>query len=172
MNSLTPFHWTAGVASRKLGSLGLTKENTMLPSSTTPASSHLSHHCHLLPGQAITLRPRRPSMLCIGSGRVWVTSSGPHQVLGRESGDRFLAPGDALRVPAGTRLVLEALTDPNNPQPAHVHWSETVVPGRSEGFARQVLAPARELRRSTAHTLLALQRLVHGLIGWSTGRPA
>lgn len=137
----------------------------MLPSSTTSTS-------RLLPGQAITLRPRRASLLRIDRGRVWATSSGPHRVLGRESGDRFLAPGDALRVPAGTRLVLEALTEPSDQQPVHFHWSEAVVPSRSEVFARQVLAPARELRRSAVHTLLALQRLVHGLIGWSTGRPA
>jgi hypothetical protein len=125
-----------------------------------------------LPGKALTLRPRRASLLRIDSGRVWAPASGPHRVLGRESGDRFLAPGDALRVPAGTRLVLEALTDTSDPQPAHFHWSEAVVPSRSEVFARQVLAPARELRRSTAHTLVALRRLVHGLIGWSTGRLA
>jgi len=144
----------------------------MLPPFNTSASRLLPGHCRLMPGQATTLRPRRASLLNIDQGWIWATFAGPHRVLGHESGDRFLAPGDALCVPAGTRLVLEALTDPNNPQPVHFLWSEVVVSNRSQIFAGQVLAPARELRRSTAHTLMALQRLVRGLIGWSTGRPA
>lgn len=144
----------------------------MLPFFTAPAAHPFSGRCFLLPGQAITLRSRRSMLLSINSGRIWMTQSGPHRVLGRESGDRFLAPGDALRVSAGTCLVLEALTHPDDPQSAYFDWTQAVAPSRSEGFARQVLAPARELRRSTAHTLLALQSLLRGLIGWSTGRLA
>lgn len=144
----------------------------MFPFFTRPASRPIPGSCHLLPGQAVTLRTRRPLLLNIDSGRVWVTQSGPHLVLGRESGDRFLTPGDTLQVSAGTRLVLETLTHPDDPQPAHFGWTPGVAPSPSEGFTRQVLAPARELRRSTAHTLLALQNLLRGLVGWSTGRLA
>lgn len=137
----------------------------MLPSPNAAPSS-------LLPGRAITLRPHRAALLRINQGRVWATFTGPHRVFGRESGDRFLAPGDVLRVPAGRWLVMEALTDPGDPQSVLFDCTEIVASSSSEGFARQVLEPARELRRSMAHTQLALQRLLLGLLRWSTGHPA
>lgn len=126
----------------------------------------------LHPGHAMGLRPRRDSVLRIYCGRVWVTQGGPYPVVGRESGDHFLSPGDALRVPAGARLVMEPLADAGDERPVHFDWTEVVPQRRSERFAQDVLAPARELRAAVVQSGVALARLVRGLIGWGGARLA
>lgn len=126
----------------------------------------------LHPGHAMGLRPRRASLLRIYCGRVWVTQGGPYPVVGRESGDHFLSPGDALRVPAGARLVMEPLAETGDERPVHFDWTEIVPPRRSERFAQDVLAPARELRAAVGQGGVALARLVRGLIGWGCARLA
>ncbi len=126
----------------------------------------------LHPGHAMGLQPRRASLLRIYCGRVWVTQGGPYPVVGRESGDHFLSPGDALRVPAGARLVMEPLADAGDERPVHFDWTEVVPQRRSERFAQDVLAPARELRAAVGQGGVALARLVRGLIGWGGARLA
>lgn len=126
----------------------------------------------LHPDQAMALRPRRASLLRIYCGRVWVTQGGPYTVVGRESGDHFLSPGDALRVPAGARLVIEPLADAGDERPVHFDWTEGVPQVRSERFAQDVLAPARELRAAVVQSGVALVRLLRGLIGWGGARLA
>lgn len=120
----------------------------------------------LYPGHAMSLRPRRPSLLRIYCGRVWVTQGGPYTVLGRESGDRFLSPGETLRVPGGARLVMEPLAEAGDERPVHFDWSEAPRQRAGERFALEVLVPARELQRAMALSGLALGRLLRGLVGW------
>jgi hypothetical protein len=52
-------------------------------------------------GRAMTLQPKQASVLRITEGAAWVT-------LPSVSGDHFLRAGDALHVPAGDHLVMEA----------------------------------------------------------------
>ncbi len=126
----------------------------------------------LHPGHAMALRPRRASLLRIYCGRVWVTQGGPYTVVGRESGDHFLSPGDTLQVPAGARLVMEPLAEAGDERPVHFDWTEVVPQRRSERFAQDVLAPASELRAAVVQSGVALGRLVRGLIGWGGARLA
>lgn len=121
----------------------------------------------LHPGHAMSLRPRRASLLRIYCGRVWVTQGGPYDLIGRESGDRFLSPGDTLRVPAGARLVMEPLAEAGDEQPVHFDWAEAPCQRPAERFASEVLVPARELRRAVALAGQALVRTLRGLAGWS-----
>lgn len=121
----------------------------------------------LHPGHAMSLQPRRASLLRIYCGRVWVTQGGPYPVLGRESGDRFLSPGETLRVAAGARLVMEPLAEAGDERPVHFDWSEAPGQRPGESFAREVLVPARELQRAVVQSGQALARLLRGLAGWS-----
>ena len=121
----------------------------------------------LHPGHAMSLRPRRASLLRIYCGRVWVTQGGPYPVIGRESGDRFLSPGETLRVPAGARLVMEPLAEAGDERPVHFDWTEAPHERAAERFAREVLVPARELQRAAVCGGQALGRLLRGLAGWS-----
>lgn len=120
----------------------------------------------LQPGHAMSLRPARASLLRIYCGRVWVTQGGPYAVRGRESGDQFLSPGDTLRVPAGASLVMEPLTEVGDERPVHFDWISAPRPQPGERFAREVLAPARDLGVATTLAGRALARLARGLIGW------
>ena len=143
-------------------------------SRTAPALSHRQAigSWRLHPGHAMGLRPRRDALLRIYCGRVWVTQGGPYMVVGRESGDRFLSPGDTLRVPAGAHLVMEPLAEAGDEAPVHFDWTEVAPQRRSERFAQDVLAPARELRAAVVQSGQALGRLVRGLIGWGGARLA
>ena len=120
----------------------------------------------LHPGHALSLRPRRASLLRIYCGRVWVTQGGPYPVLGRESGDRFLSPGDTLRVQAGARLVMEPLAEAGDERPVHFDWTEAPRQRAGERFALDVLVPARELQRAVIQSGQALVRVLRGLAGW------
>mgnify|MGYP000858780240 CR=1 FL=1 len=66
----------------------------------------------LHPGGVISLMARRAQVLRIDSGCAWVTlGRGPVDALGRagmRAGDTFVHAGQLLRVPAGTRAVIEA----------------------------------------------------------------
>ncbi|RYY53550.1 MAG: DUF2917 domain-containing protein [Comamonadaceae bacterium] len=58
----------------------------------------------LAAGQATSLRASQASVLRIRQGRVWVTRDATAQ---RASEDIVLAPGEALSVAAGDRIVME-----------------------------------------------------------------
>lgn len=57
----------------------------------------------------MTLHARYATELQVQGGCVWVTLDGPHTGAPKDSGDVFLNAGSSLRVPAGRRLVIEAL---------------------------------------------------------------
>lgn len=122
----------------------------------------------LLPGRAVGFRPKRPTLLRIDCGQVWVTLGEPDGGTPCASGDWFLGPGDSLLIPAGARMVMEAGTTSNGPLPAGYKWFEPVVvqPGR---FAREVMAPAREVASALLQAGAALSRVFSGLLGYLGG---
>jgi len=58
----------------------------------------------LAAGQAMSLRARGDSVLCVRQGRLWVTRDATAD---RGSEDLVLAPGEMLAVSAGQRVVME-----------------------------------------------------------------
>ncbi len=139
-------------------------------SRTAPALSHRQAigSWRLHPGHAMGLQPRRDAVLRIYCGRVWVTQGGPYAVVGRESGDHFLSPGDTLRVPAGAHLVMEPLAEAGDERPVHFDWTEAVrnAPTR---FHQQVAVPTRDLSLALGQTGRAFVRLLAGLLGYAEG---
>lgn len=122
----------------------------------------------LHPGHAMGLRPRRDALLRIYCGRVWVTQGGPYMVVGRDSGDRFLSPGDTLQVPAGAHLVMEPLLDAGDEGPVHFDWTDAVS-GAPSRFDRQVAGPSRDLGLALGLVGRAFVRLLAGLLGYAEG---
>lgn len=135
-----------------------------------PAGRQAIGTWRLHPGHAMSLRPRRASVLRVYCGRVWVTLGGPHPVLGRESGDRFLSPGDVLKVPAGARLVMEPLAAAGDVQPVHFDWSAAPEGLADARFEREVRAPARDAVVLLGQAAVALGRVLRGLLGYSGWR--
>lgn len=131
------------------------------------ARRHAIGTWRLHPGQAMGLRPRRESLLRIYCGRVWVTQGGPYMVDGRELGDRFLSPGDTLRVPAGVHLVMEPLVDAGDEAPVHFDWTVASTLETPSRFEREVLSPSRELGAALRQALTAMARVLRGLLGYS-----
>ena len=72
------------------------------------SSSALPGTWKLEPARAVTLRPREDGMLRIAHGRVWLTFDGPHGGPPNDQGDAVLGAGEAVRVRAGRRIVLES----------------------------------------------------------------
>jgi hypothetical protein len=62
----------------------------------------------LAAGHVMTLRPGQAGVLRVARGRLWATCDGPHAGPLNGLGDRILHAGDALRLRAGQRWVLEA----------------------------------------------------------------
>jgi len=58
----------------------------------------------LAAGQATSLRARRPSVLRVRQGRLWITRDA---TAAHASEDLVLGPGEALPVAAGQRIVME-----------------------------------------------------------------
>jgi hypothetical protein len=59
----------------------------------------------ITPGEAMSLKARSASVLRVKQGRVWIT---PDATSANPSEDLVLAPGEALNVAAGQRIVMEA----------------------------------------------------------------
>ncbi|WP_101047301.1 DUF2917 domain-containing protein [Macromonas nakdongensis] len=76
---------------------------------TPPAPCWPAGRWCLAPGRAVSLSATRLSRLRVVQGRAWVTLARPCAGSLDDQGDRFLAPGDTLDVPAGARLVVEPL---------------------------------------------------------------
>lgn len=121
----------------------------------------------LAPGRALSLHAAQPRELHILQGRVWLTLDA-----GGVPGDHFLAAGDVLQLPAGTRAVLEAY--PAQP----VRWAcapVALAPARQGRFAREVRQPAREFGQALQQALGASARLLLGVLGcggwWVPRRP-
>lgn len=132
-----------------------------------PARRQAIGSWRLHPGHAMSLRPRRASVLRVYCGRVWVTLGGPHLVRGRESGDRFLGPGDVLQVPAGARLVMEPLVAAGDEQAVHFDWCLVSAGPAAGRFEREVLAPARDAGALLGQAAGAMGRVLRGLLGYS-----
>lgn len=119
--------------------------------------------------RAMTLRPQVSSRLHITQGRAWVTLGLPHRGSGKESGDVVLAAGESLSVPAGARLVMEPW-QPASAGPVRFDWCaepQDRAVRRPDRFAREVVAPARDLALALGQAGLAFGRLLRGLFGYS-----
>lgn len=117
-------------------------------------------------GRAMALHARHASELEVQSGCVWVTLDGPHTGAPNDSGDVFLNAGTRLRVPAGQRVVLEALRCTGG-DAAQLRWSRVapaygflgvlgfgevlaVLRGAALGALRGALAGARAARAASS----------------------
>lgn len=120
----------------------------------------------LHPGHAMALRSRQSAVLRVFCGRVWVTLGQPAGATPQSAGDRFLAPGDVLTVPAGARMVLEPIAPPGDAAPVHFDWTDAPAMARPGRFAREVGLPLRELAAALGHVALATVRVLRGLLGY------
>ena len=73
---------------------------------------HLAGSWHLGRGRAVHLRGKEAAVLRINTGRVWATLDGPHSGPANDLGDRVLAAGEALTLPAGQGVVIEPMGCP------------------------------------------------------------
>ena len=127
------------------------------------SASNTSRRGHLVAAhRAISLYPAEDSCLNITSGRAWVTLNQPHVPAGL--GDIVLERGERLRVPAGAHLVMEPW---QSGDALRFDWCveplSVAAPGR---FAREVVAPTRELGEALGHVALAFGRLLRGVLGY------
>ena len=122
------------------------------------------------PQEVLSLSPRTACVFRVTRGRIWATLSGPHSGPANAWGDVFLAPGQALHVPAGQRLVLESLAG-RSEAAACFDWlpASTLSP-----WQQAVGLPLAELRQSLGGATRAAGHLVQGLgrLAWrgATGR--
>lgn len=77
-------------------------------------------------GRAMALHARHASVLKVHSGCVWATLDGPHSGAANDRGDVVLNAGSTLHVPAGQRVVFEALPGTDGGA-AQLHWSRTAI---------------------------------------------
>ncbi len=71
------------------------------------------------------MKTRHASEWQVHSGCVWATLDGPHTGAGNDCGDVFLVAGMHLHVPAGRRVVLEALHQADGAA-AQLRWDRVV----------------------------------------------
>jgi Protein of unknown function (DUF2917) len=119
-------------------------------------------------GQALTLQPATAAVLRITQGTAWVT-------LPSLPGDHFLRAGDALRVPVGDKLVMEAwphsAADPLRfawdaapaALPANLPVTLPVNMAAPLSYCSAVLVPLADLRAALALSAGAAARLLLGL---------
>ncbi len=79
----------------------------------------------LAAGQAATLQARHSSCLVVLQGRAWATLSNPAG--GSAALDHVLNVGDALQMPAGALLVMEAWPGEHTDRPLRFRWNEVPV---------------------------------------------
>lgn len=81
-----------------------------MPVFTSPPSpSGRSAAWRLQPGQALSLRASHCGVLRVAVGSLWATADGPHRGAGNDGGDRVFQAGERVAVPAGRRIVIEAI---------------------------------------------------------------
>ncbi|HKB52603.1 MAG TPA: DUF2917 domain-containing protein [Ramlibacter sp.] len=88
-------------------------------SSGWPAGASAAGTWRLLPGQALTLQPRRGGVLRVAAGALWATADGPHGGPSNGRGDRVLEVGETVSLRAGERLVVEPI---GGVAPARFAW--------------------------------------------------
>ncbi len=166
--------------------------NAALAALAVPALLHTRQPAgswHLRRGHAVHLRGKEAAVLRINAGRVWATLDGPHSGPANDLGDRVLAAGEHLTLPAGQGVVIEpwsraacklpATTTrlaPSEPDGAFFSWDalsaaqpEPVHASASAAararLQRAVGEPLRELGQALWHVALALGHLVAGVAG-------
>lgn len=122
----------------------------------------------LLPGSAMSLKPKADAVLRLRRGGVWVTLGETDHGMPDASGDRFLREGEALLVPAESRLVMESLQSQGTDGPVLFDWTDLAVsPAAASRFRREVVTPSRELVLALGQAAVALVRVLRGLLGYS-----
>lgn len=133
---------------------------TLTQTQQSLAAPPLSGTWQLPGGHAITLQPHESGLLRVAHGRLWVTFDGPHAGPPNDLGDRFIGPGEPLRLLAGQRLVAEAWTDG---APACFSWDP--LPVGNPARLSAVVQPLADLRLALVLGIGAAGRLVVGLFG-------
>jgi hypothetical protein len=133
-------------------------------SSAGPAASAC---WQLMPGRAISLRPREAGLLRIAHGQVWATVNGPRAGHGKAVGDQFLQAGQSLPVGAGQRLVFEPRGGANE-APVYFEWTPdpAAVAVRASRWQVAVVQPLRDLGFALLLAGRALGQLLMGLAGY------
>lgn len=99
-------------------------------------------------GRAMGLKARHASELQVLSGCVWATLDGLHAGAANDSGDVFLNAGTTLRVPAGRRVVLEAMRSADG-DAAQLRWGRVAPAYGFLAALRRALAGARAARAAS-----------------------
>lgn len=71
----------------------------------------------VFPGHAMSLNVRKTALLKICNGRAWVTLGNIKALQKTYPQDYFIDHGQTLRIPAGTRLVIEPVSRPDHQDP-------------------------------------------------------
>lgn len=138
----------------------------------------------LMPGRALSLKPRQAGVLRIAQGRVWLTA-------GARLGDCVLEAGDALAIEPGQHVVMEPLLPmsagdapvlflwdgavaqprqaPTRAEPSE--WDVCVVQPLHE-LGRALATGARAVGGAAAQVTGAAARLGAGVFGFVLGRLA
>lgn len=127
-------------------------------------TSSLSGCWKLAAGRAVTLRPRKPGVLKIAHGQMWVTVDGPHAGAANALGDHVLAPGEALQIQAGQRIVIESW-GLKTQAPAWFSWDYVAEPVLEPvRWSQAVAQPLADLRLAAVLGAGAVARLVVALV--------
>lgn len=121
------------------------------------------------PGQALSFCSKKAAVLRLDRGRLWVTIGGSDGGTPGDSGDLWLAAGDALAVPAGAWVVAEAVSAADGWAVAHFERSDRAV--RTSRFASEVALPTRELVAALALAGVSLAKVGRGLLRWAGRAP-
>ena len=129
-----------------------------------PAATAAMGGWTLAASRALALRPRKPFTLVLLQGAVWVTLTGPHAGHGNAHGDVFLQAGDSLAVPAGQRVVLEALGRAGEGGDGPVRFDWVPAPSAQAGsvWQQSVAQPLADLGQALRSAAAAAGRLVVG----------
>jgi hypothetical protein len=118
-------------------------------------------------GRAMTLQPRESGMLRVARGSLWVTGDGPHAGPLNDQGDRFLEPGEQVRLLRGQRLVIEAW---DKQGPTYFAWDPLPQAAPRRVRAADLVQPVEDLRRAVGLGASAAGRLLAALaaLGWAS----
>ena len=121
------------------------------------------------PGQALSFCSQKAAVLRLESGRLWVTLGGSDGGTPGDSGDLWLAAGDALAVPAGAWMVAEAVSAVDGWAVAHFERAHRAA--HASRFASEVALPTRELVAALALAGVSLAKVGRGLLRWAGRAP-
>jgi hypothetical protein len=107
-----------------LGRIQATKACKQSAKSAAAQTQPQAGFYELLAGRALDLRATEPSMLRVGRGGLWLTSS-------RCPGDHFLSPGQQWQVERGERIVIEPWQTPAG-QSARFAWDAVLTKAQAQ----------------------------------------